>query len=124
MRELSQKIYDALMPTLQSGQYVPMRKLESALQLTERGLQSSAGKPGDLDIAIDEIFREKGKVIVTLAGKYGGVKLTENIEEIEHAYKALSAHTWHSLDRVKRWEKIIDQMRVETDPGPQIQIQF
>lgn len=109
MTELSQRIYCILNAT--RGTWLPMRRLEAALDVEERSLQSISGNIGPLDMAIEEIFRDYGLVIVTRAGAGGGVQMTDDAALVMQCRDTLSAQIWHTKARVDRWTKMLNMMQ-------------
>jgi hypothetical protein len=113
MHEISQNIFNILSNT--KNRWLPMRDLEIALGLKERGLQGIKGKPGLLDVAIDEVFQETGFVIITVTGRSGGIRMTNDIDQIRYAKARLRAHTMNEQKRVDLWERIERIIKIKRD---------
>lgn len=124
MRDLSQRIYDALRHTLITHEMIAMRALETAVGVKERGLQASDGEPGPLDIASEEIFVTYGMCIITKNGSGGGVKLTNDQEEIQNARDHLARHVWNEKRRVDRYESYIKRLRQRLQPSSQLSLEI
>ena len=105
MNSMSKKIYDALYITLVTDQFMHMSDLERICGVKSRCLQGQKGLPGPLDIAIEEIYLEKRLHLITMAGRAGGIKITNDKKEVLLSIKKLSSHSINEMGKVRLWQK-------------------
>ena len=97
--------------------YVPVGALATALQTTDRNLRGKHGELGTLDIASQEIFEERGLLLVTSMRQPSGVRLTKDPEEIRAALQQWRDWFWpikaHKIDHYERALRAIESKQME-----------
>lgn len=93
MNPTSQKIFYYLINIEHS---VTSECLANHLGLKNARSLRSNGKDGILEVAADEIFEETGYVLLRTMKNPRGIKLSKDVEEIEHTLAEWNAWLWHA----------------------------